>query len=153
MATTIIRALQEEKAVTSFGRLMELMSNDFSNSQELKKYNSDQLDWAFENVLTMLEIDYGLIRIVGQRAMANRSFELTAKGYDLQLSPDFNGYLAKKRIYHVFDKSVPWAASALALFLSFKSLIENNQNWPTYIYMLLALLFGIIIGHEIKQRN
>lgn len=80
MATSIIKALQEEKAVTSFARLMELLKKDFNSNNELNKYTSNQKDWAFENVLTMLQKDYALLRIKGQRASADRSFELTAKG-------------------------------------------------------------------------
>lgn len=152
MATSIIRALQKEKAVVSFGRLVELLKNDFINSAELKKYERVQIDWAFENVVTMLQDDYAILRIVGQRAMANRSFELTAKGYDVRLSPDFNGYINKKNLIKLLNKAIPLIASSFALFISCKSLIENNLNWSWYIYILLSLLLGIVIGYELKQK-
>lgn len=153
MATCIIKALQKDKAVISFARLRELMINDFKNNAELKKYDPKQIDWAFENVLTMLQVDYDLLRIEGQRASDKRSFELTAKGYDISLSPDFNGYLFKIKFFKFLNKSVPWVASAVALFISCKSLIENGLNWPVYIFILLSLLFGIVIGYEIKPRT
>ncbi len=152
MATCIIKALQEEKAVTSFGRLMELIKNDIISSTELKKYTTNQKDWAFENVLTMLQNDYALLRIEGKRASADRSFELTAKGYSVRLYPDFNGYLFIKEFTKYLIYGVPLISSAVALIISCKSLIENNLNWPVHIYILVALLLGIVIGYELKQR-
>jgi len=152
MATSIIKALQEEKAVTSFARLMELLKKDFNSNNELNKYTSNQKDWAFENVLTMLQNDYALLRIKGQRASADRSFELTAKGYSVGLSPDFNGYLYKREFTKYLFKGVPLISSAVALIISCKSLIENNLNWPVHIYIFISLLLGIVIGYELKQR-
>jgi len=152
MATFIIKALQKERAVTSFGRLKELLMNDSNVMPKLKKYDTMQMGWAFENVLTMLQNDYDLLRIEGQRASANRSFELTAKGYSVRLSPDFNGFLFKTKLCSVLNKGVPWIASIVALFISCKSLIQNGLNWPAYIFMLLSMLFGIVIGYELKQR-
>lgn len=153
MATSIIKALQKEKAVTSFNRLIELIRDDFINSVELKKYNLNQQDWAFENVVTMLQVDYSILRVVGERAMANRSFELTAKGYDVRLSPDFNGYIIKKKLFKFFNQTLTLTASAVALVISCKSLIENNLNWSAYIYILLSLLLGIIIGYKLKRKE
>ena len=152
MATSIIKALQEEKAVTSFARLMELLKKDFNSNNELNKYTSNQKDWAFENVLTMLQNDYALLRIKGQRASADRSFELTAKCYSVRLSPDFNGYLYKREFTKYLFKGVPLISSAVALIISCKSLIENNLNWPVHIYIFISLLLGIVIGYELKQR-
>ena len=152
MATFIIKALQRDKAVISFGRLNELLINNSDVMTKLKEYDIKQIGWAFENVLTMLQSDYALLRIEGQRASENRSFELTAKGYSVRLCPDFNGYLLKTKLYRALNKGVPWIASAVALFISCESLIKNGLNWPTYIFMLISLLFGIVIGYELKQR-
>ena len=152
MATSIIKALQEEKAVTSFARLMELLKKDFNSNNELNKYTSNQKDWAFENVLTMLQNDYALLRIKGQRASPYRSFEPTAKRNSIGLTPDFNGYLYKREFTKYLFKGVPLISSAVALIISCKSLIENNLNWPVHIYIFISLLLGIVIGYELKQR-
>ena len=152
MATFIIKALQRDKAVISFGRLNELLINNSDVMTKLKEYDIKQIGWAFENVLTMLQNDYALLRIKGQRASADRSFELTAKGYSVGLSPDFNGYLYKREFTKYLFKGVPLISSAVALIISCKSLIENNLNWPVHIYIFISLLLGIVIGYELKQR-